>query len=380
MSFTRMLLLVSVVALVLVPVAAAIGFTDASFQTPIGVTGQAYYHKLEIRAGGGTPPYTYVLLAGALPTGLKLEPSTGEITGIPTVPGDFSFWVDGKDCGTPCGFPQESTQREFTIKVILGLQIVQRQSTLTPGMLNTPYSLQFTTTGGGSPTWSVSGALPAGIGLNASSGLLSGTPTATGDYTFKIKATDGGRSDTQSYTLSVVQQLKVTSLAAPAAEVGQPFAMTLTATGGKPGYTWSLASGASLPAGLTLDSVKGAITGQPTAAGPTTVQLTVTDSLKLTSTVNLKIGVAAPLAIIKRALPAAKAGHAYRARVWTRGGVAPKSWTIVGGSLPAGIHLNARTGALTGAAKHAGRSRVTIEVSDKLGVVSKVTFVLKVVA
>ena len=161
-------------------------------------------------------------------------------------------------------------------------------------------------------------------------------------------------------------------------EVGQPFSLTLAATGGKAGYTWSVASGTSLPGGLTLDSAKGTITGNPTTAGTAVVKVTATDSLGLQTTVDVKVAIASQLAIANLPLRVGKVGASYHARLYASGGVAPRSWTILRGTLPTGIHLNARTGQLTGKPTKAGRSRVTFQVTDKLGVVSKATFVLRV--
>ena len=134
-----------------------------------------------------------------------------------------------------------------------------------------------------------------------------------------------------------------------------------------------------MPTGLNLDAATGAISGVPTEAGVSDVKVTLTDKLGLTSTIDLKLAVNAPLAIVKRSLPATKVGRSYSAHLHVLGGVAPERWTIARGSLPAGIHLNARTGALTGTPSAAGKSHVTISVSDKLGAASRTTFVLKVV-
>jgi hypothetical protein len=221
--------------------------------------------------------------------------------------------------------------------------------------------------------------LPAGLTLNSTGGLLTGTPTTTGNYNFQISATDGSRSDTQTYAMSVVDPLKVTSPAATPAEVNRPFNLTLAATGGKQPYTWSVASGSPLPAGLTLDPAKGTISGTPTAPGASSSKVTVTDSLGLTSTVDVNIAVANQLTAAKRPLRPAKVGRRYLARLFAQGGVPPKLWTIIAGSLPRGIHLNRATGVLSGRPTRAGTKRATIRVRDKLGALSQATYVLKVV-
>src|SRR5207244_13626984 len=131
--------------------------------------------------------------------------------------------------------------------------------------------------GGGTQTSSVvSGALPAGLALNSSNGAISGTPTATGDYTFKIQVTNGSQTDAETFTLSVVDPLKI-GKAPTGAEVGVLFEFTPSATGGRPGYTWALEG--TLPAGLVFDAAAGAISGKPTAPGSYALKLVIKDTL-----------------------------------------------------------------------------------------------------
>jgi hypothetical protein len=221
-----------------------------------------------------------------------------------------------------------------------------------------------------------SGALPTGINLNASTGLLSGTTTQTGDAHFQIKVTDGTRSAAETYTLPVVQPLTIAKPATPALEAGQPFTLQLTPTGGRGPYTWS-AEG--LPSGLTLDPTKGVISGTPETADTVTVKVTVVDSLGLKQTVEVSLPVAAKLAVTKKALRTAHVGRRYAARLTAIGGIAPRSWEIIGGRLPAGLKLNAATGQISGTPLKAGTYRFRVQASDSLNVVSSAPFVLKVV-
>ncbi len=381
----RILLLAVVVALVAVPAALAIRFTDDSFNMPAGVVGQPYSKQFN-GAGGCGPalPYQYSLIGGKLPPGLSLSFS-GLISGTPTTAGNYAFWVDLSDQNPPTATwcrPAQA-QRQFTITVTGGapatpLAISQRSLTPSAIVANTPVNFQFSASGGGTQTWSVpSGSLPAGLALS-SAGVLSGTPTATGDFTFKVQVTDGTRTDAQTYTLSVVAPLKITQTTTPhAGEVARPLQLQLGASGGKAPYRWAPAAGTTLPAGLKLDPSTGVVSGQPTVAGTYTLKLAVTDALGLTDTVDVNLSVAQKLVATGRRL-VTKVGHRFHATIRTRGGVAPETWTIVRGALPAGIHLNRATGELSGKARRAGTSHVVLRVSDALGAVSTARIVLTI--
>ena len=395
MRFTRLLLLVvatAAIAVVAVPSAGALTFPDdicpviagtVIKECPAGEVGKPCSYQIKGRDGTGCVPYVEFKATGALPPGLSLS-SSGLISGTPTATGQYIFWIQMTDIPASQGgvswcADNNSTEKQFSITINQGLQIVQRQSALTPAQLTVPYSLQFSATGG-TPTWTVSsGALPAGLTLS-SAGLFSGTATTAGDYSFKITATDGSRSDTQSYSMSVVPKLAI-GPTKDLGEVGLPYQFTPQATGGKEGYTWAVDG--ALPAGLTLDSASGGITGTPTAPGTFTLKLTVTDSLGLTATVDFPLTVAPRLLVTKTPLPAAKVGAGYRATLRATGGVAPRKWRIIGGLpglLPKGLKLNARTGQITGTPRKAGTFRLRVQVTDKLGVHSALGVILKVSA
>lgn len=131
-------------------------------------------------------------------------------------------------------------------------------------------------------SWSLAGgALPSGMTLNASTGVLSGTPAAEGTYSFSVKAAYKVKNGQQSYQLITVPHLVVSlSGTLPTGKLGTAYTAdlkSLVSVTGDSSYTsadvtWKLASG-SLPAGLTLNA-NGTITGTPTADGsfPVTVE------------------------------------------------------------------------------------------------------------
>jgi hypothetical protein len=392
MRFRFLLVAVAAAAIagIAVPSASALTFPDDICPVrsgtvikvcPSGEVGKAYNFQIKGREGTGCVPFVS-FKADGLPPGLSIESGSGVISGTPTKTGTYVFWVTMTDIPASSGgvswcSDNASTQKQFEITINQGLQIDQRQAVLTPAQVGTPYNLQFTATGG-SATWTVSsGSVPGGLALS-STGLLSGTATTPGDYSFKITATSGGRSDTQTYSMSVVAKLQLTAKQT-AGEVGLPFQVTPQATGGKPGYTFSVDG--ALPDGLTLDAATGAITGTPTAASNATLKLTVKDTLGLTTTMDLPVNVADRLLVSKRPLPGGKVGRTYRATLRATGGVAPRTWRILGGRpglLPNGLRLNARTGQISGTPNKAGTFRLRIQVTDRLGAHSALGVIIKV--
>jgi hypothetical protein len=360
---------------------------------PDAQVGQSY--SVQLIALAGCDLYRWEIVNGTLPPGLSLS-SSGLVSGTPTGTGKTQPWVVVHDLlpaegGYPwCGGDNHS-ERQFVFETVPGLDIDQSEASAPPGTVNQPYSVKFTVTAvtslnprQGSPTsatWSIqSGSLPTGVTLS-SDGVLGGTPTQEGSWTFVVRAERGNVSDRETKTLTVRQPLAVnsplkTSAAPQRLEVGVPYTLAQSATGGSGSFNWTLASG-TLPAGLQLNP-DGTITGTPTTPGSSPVAIKVSDTEGRSTTLNATFVVASQLAVTPAKLKSAIANRAYRQRLERIGGVAPLEWKLVRGKLPKGVTLAKRLGLLLGKPTKAGNYRFAVEAVDALGVKSSANFTLAV--
>jgi hypothetical protein len=263
-------------------------FTTTSL--PNGSNGVAYNQT--IITTGGVAPISYSVGSGSIPAGLKLN-SVGTIIGTPSSSGTSTFTINATDFGTP---PLTVASPSYTVTINPPPALSITSTAMANGIVGTAYSSAIASSGGVPPlTWSVPpGTLPAGLELNTSSGLISGTPTTSGVTTFFPTVTDSAlppqhASSAKGVTISVitVAPLQAVTPPLPSGDVAVGYNANLVATGGVPPYTWSMTSG-QLPSGLKLDPTTGIISGTPilatTPPTPTNFTVQVEDSNSTKST------------------------------------------------------------------------------------------------
>jgi large repetitive protein len=351
---------------------------------PTGQVGHSY--DIQLKARDGCDLYRWEIVNGSLPDGLKMG-DDGHITGTPNVATETRPWVIVHDRlpsegGYSWCIGDNHSERQFVFSVAPGLLI--DQNGVPGGTIGQSYSQQLSAQSvasinprNSSPataTWKVqSGNPPAGVTLS-SNGLLNGTPTAEGSYTFVVRAEAGGGNAvaTATYTINIRQPLGLNASFGKS-EIGLPFSVKPTGTGGSGAYTFSVKG--ALPAGVTLAS-DGTIAGTPTVPGLYAFTLTVTDSESRSKSIGVTLVVKARLAFTTLKLKNATVGAAYRSKIVMSGGVAPLTWTAKG-KIPKGFKIG-KTGLLFGTPTKAGTYRFTVTVTDSLGAVAKKTLTLVV--
>jgi hypothetical protein len=320
---------------------------------------------------GGTPPFVWGVISGTLPAGLTI--TSNQISFTPSATGSFTFTVRVTDA------TNQFDDQQLTLNIIAPPPPTINAFTLPTGTVNQPYpNTQLTATGGALPyTWSVNPALPNGLSLNPSSGVINGTPLSgsngvtshtftVADSTVPINQTNS--TAPKSLTINAnVTPVTITTTSLSSGTVGQSYtAPLLAASGGTSPYNWSFTT--PLPPGLSLGA-NGAITGMPTTPGTTSTIFKVLDSTvpnQQSATKSLSITINAappPLTIATTTLPTGTVGQAYNAQLQGSGGTPAYQWSVAP-SLPANLQLDQSTGAITGIPSAASSASFIFTLQD----------------
>ncbi|MFO0724226.1 MAG: putative Ig domain-containing protein [Myxococcota bacterium] len=320
--------------------------TDA---LPGGYVGVDY--STFLTAVGGDGSYTWAA-DGALPAGLTLLPSSGELRGKPTAA--FSSMISLRV--TSAGHTA-TKMLPLSISVPGGpLTIVTRN--LLPGQVGLPYpplepgqdistaQRIVAVNANGTATFSLTTAAPPGLSFE-SDGLLHGVPRQRGVFDVAVSATDGTNTATRTIPFTVVEPGRLSLVAAvlPDGVLEEDYRYQLQVLGQSDtaSVTFQLGPDEILPDGLALTSA-GQLVGVPTRVGRWRFAVTAVEapanatSARDSANFSLEVTSNVGFGITPSSLPVAIVGTPYDSALDARGGNPPFTWRlIIQGNLPRGM-------------------------------------------
>jgi prepilin-type N-terminal cleavage/methylation domain-containing protein len=314
--------------------------------------------SFQLVATGGTLPRTWTVVG--LPTGLT-PTGTGLISGNPTTPGTYTVAAHVRDRD---GNSDDATFT-WTVAALPALT--------SPGArvfrTSTAVTLPVTLTGGMQPVTWTAGGLPAGLTINASTGVISGTTPATvqtTQQTATITVVDKGlKTATTTFTWQVVTPVTLGSPGPQTANKGDTvtYAFGALAGGGLTPYTWT-ATG--LPPGLSLNTSTGMVSGTIGAGTRYLVAINVTDSAGGTAAivVPLNVTVSSSLRVTAPNPASPDRTSTVGSTVSLSASALPASgqvWSATG--LPPGLSINSSSGTVSGKPTTAGTYVTTLTVN-----------------
>ena len=337
---------------------------------PNGSFGQSYSYTFEAVA---VPAAAFTVTDGSLPPGVDLS-STGLLSGTPTATGDFTFTVNAANRAG-------DVEASFTVQIRRAATF--GQASPPAGAVGVDYSYTFTATGVPSTVaYSLgTGSVPPGLTLSGT-GVLSGTPTTSGTYTFEVVASNGVNPDAvRSVTMLVGTPPVFSPTSVPNATRTLYFERLFVATGVPSTITYGVVDVAALPPGLSVNA-QGYLLGTPTASGTFSFVITASNGVGPATLRPVTLVVdepVAPVFVTTSPLPNATVGVPYPLALQVTGVPAP--WTFglqAGSNMPPGVVMSPSTGALSGTPTVAGSYSFTVRASNGVAPDAVRTFVIQV--
>jgi uncharacterized repeat protein (TIGR01451 family) len=259
--------------------------------------------------------------------------------------------------------------------------------TVFPSVLPTPsvgipYSQGLTVSGATLPvTFALAiGSTPGVLlpGLSLTNGVISGTATAVGTFSFKVAVTDAnGCTGVKWYSVSITcPTITISPPTLPGGQWYVAYSQTNTAAGGVSPYTYAV-TGGSLPSGMSLSGA-GVLSGTPTSNSLSSAFIvTATDTNRCQGSKTYTLTLADPpqppitnscptITVTPAALPNGTVSNAYSRALSASGGTVPYSFAVTAGTLPGGLALSS-AGTLSGTPSGAGSFNFTVTATDTKG-------------
>jgi alpha-tubulin suppressor-like RCC1 family protein len=294
--------------------------------------------------------------ATGLPSGLSVNTSSGLISGAPSATGTSTMIIGAANAG--------GTGTTTLTLAVNGASAPVITSALL-GNIFTAVSFNYTITATNNPTSYSATGLPAGLSINTTTGVISGTPTGSGYSTVPVTITASNSGGTATASLLLTLNLPVPVVTSPTSAngtLGVGFSYAISATNNPTSF-----SATNLNAGLGFDPNTGVISGTPTSAGTSTVTITATNAAGMgTGTVTFTMGSALAVPVINSGTEAtASVGSTFSYTVTTSTVPVPTSYGASG--LPSGLTINSSSGIISGTPSATGTSTVTLSATNSGG-------------